>query len=648
MSSANFPMWLNFTVNVTSGDDVDYFKLVIPRNASGFALFRWVESISPDGWSATPDEFDPVGWPTVIIFESNGTNVLTTTSGPLQYDLNMSISRVTVCEYTFIVYTTDVLDYTVTNEIMLILDPDAPEINMINPSANETVITATYSPYPTDWYFVMNLTVSDAEGTHDSGIASLAVYIDDVWVDADDVAYTGLWDPPTASYYYNTTVWNLPNGTHTLNVTVVDGAGNSANLVWVFDLIVPKKVSIDPTSGTVGPDTTFNPDTLVYTGSTYTYMEKTLGTWCTVTGVPGSMTANSTVNVTVYGLPYAPGGALVYANATTDSEGAWSASFYFPTAPHGTYTVYCEDNASIWDEVEFTVLPEIIYEPLIIVGPATVTVKATGLPAYLQVIKVDIDGTDALMGVNDHVAWNWWFGYGWATDENGTLKTCYELEYPGVLTNEPGLLIPILEPGTYEISLEFWPDEGEAHTYLIWNYLYVANDFDTISAILADLDMKLDDIMSTMEVWEPVILEINDNVASIQTDLGVISANIDDILVEVTATGDGVVAIETLVGTLEGKVDTIADNTATIKTDVGTIKLDVSTGFSGLSSAVSGVAADTAEISDAVVGLDEGLEAVPGAVNNITTTVWIAVILSLIAAVAAIAAVFMINRKIAS
>ena len=114
---------------------------------------------------------------------------------------------------------------------------------------------------------------------------------------------------------------------------------------------------------------------------------------------------------------------------------------------------------------------------------------------------------------------------------------------------------------------------------------------------------------------------IDDNVATISTAIGNVTTSLDDIVDSIELVGSDVVEIKTKVGAIEGYVEDVDDGgLATISTDLGDIKADVS------------------EIKGYF----------PVEVPPVDMTpVWIAVILSLVAAIAAIASVVQISRKIA-
>ncbi|MDI9644008.1 MAG: hypothetical protein QFX35_02170 [Candidatus Verstraetearchaeota archaeon] len=144
-------------------------------------------------------------------------------------------------------------------------------------------------------------------------------------------------------------------------------------------------------------------------------------------------------------------------------------------------------------------------------------------------------------------------------------------------------------------------------------YAIIQTDLGLIQANLSALDAK--------------IVALQDNVAIIQTDLGLIQANLSALDAKVVDLQGSVATVQTSLGTLQGNVTSISGNVATIKTDVGTIKADLSS-----------VKSDVTSVKDSVskyLPVD-------------LTPVWIAVVLALIAAIASIYAIVVIRSKIAA
>jgi hypothetical protein len=139
-----------------------------------------------------------------------------------------------------------------------------------------------------------------------------------------------------------------------------------------------------------------------------------------------------------------------------------------------------------------------------------------------------------------------------------------------------------------------------------------------INGTVATIDSNVGAIKADVAIIKPKIVSVEGDVATIKSDVGSIKVDVSAIKPVVTDIKDGVATIRTTVGDISGKVITIDGNVAKVMTDVGIIKADAST-------------------------IKTSVEGVP----TLTIAIWIAVVLSLIAAIAAIYSVVTIHRKIA-
>lgn len=149
----------------------------------------------------------------------------------------------------------------------------------------------------------------------------------------------------------------------------------------------------------------------------------------------------------------------------------------------------------------------------------------------------------------------------------------------------------------------------------------VADVLDAIDGVTAIVTASAGDIATIMtDVGQIEVLvsslditAITSDLAAIQSDLGTLIIDVADLEAEVTSISGDVATVQTTLGTLQGTITDIDGTTATVETDVGTLQADV---------------------SDIKANVD-------------STPAWIAVVLSLIAAIAAIFAVITIRQKIA-
>lgn len=150
----------------------------------------------------------------------------------------------------------------------------------------------------------------------------------------------------------------------------------------------------------------------------------------------------------------------------------------------------------------------------------------------------------------------------------------------------------------------------------------INGNITSITGTLATINGKADTISSAVSGLSGTLSSISSavsGIATISTTVGSIQTSLSSIRAAVTALDGDIATIQTDLGTLQGTVTSISNGVATIQTDIGTLQADVS-------------------------GLQEDVTGVPGQVN---IPIWIAVVLALIAAIAAIASLLLVRRKIA-
>ena len=143
----------------------------------------------------------------------------------------------------------------------------------------------------------------------------------------------------------------------------------------------------------------------------------------------------------------------------------------------------------------------------------------------------------------------------------------------------------------------------------------------SIEGPIATLSSTAGTLQTTVSSLSSTISGLDGDIATITTSLGTIETSLDSIDATVSGLDGDIATIQTSVGTLEGTVTDIEDGMATIETDLGTVQLSVES-----------VQADVEDNLPVEVDM---------------TPVWIAVVLSLVAALSAIFAVITIRSKIA-
>ena len=423
----------------------------------------------------------------------------------------------------------------------------------------------------------------------------------------------------------------LPGGYYNISVTVKDRVGNAKTEVHKIKYVPPPIPEF-----TASPNTWIkNPTTGLVESEQVVYKNKILGSSVTLTDT--GFKSNTKVEFRIY-IPtyisynYTYHTFNILVNSTTaKADGSATATFIFPKAPQGTYTVSIigvdPAGTPLTKYKTVAVVCEIIFNPNEVIGPAVIDVEATGLhhPAserplpttYLLIREQSwANPKDAIMGINQHIPYNWYIDY------NGTLQN-WITKTTGVKV-EPGFSMPILQPGTYEITLLV---QGEFYYWqcITWGQpLTYTSQTNTIK-VVSTLDL-LPTINQTLDELKPIITEIRNNVVTIKTTVGTINATLEQLKPVITRIDSNVVTINTTVGTIKGTITTIKDDVAYIKTNEGW-----------------DVRVNTKDLGGVTQAANDAKQAAEG----LTLPVYLAVIFSLIAVIIAAICAVLVYRKIA-
>jgi hypothetical protein len=345
------------------------------------------------------------------------------------------------------------------------------------------------------------------------------------------------------------------------------------------------------------------------------------GTVITISSVPGYPFSTG-ADLTLY-----LNGEIVNSTAMDDRFGPTNAfsglftdiEFVVPTIAPGVYSIVLMDEygASTGTMYTFTVTPT----------PETAfsMVGTTFYPG--NTLSWSFESTDSItvnptVTVRDPTGAVWWTGV-WTPSTVGTLTTIpYQNQIFGASAVHATL--PSNAP------LGSWNWTAVYSTGSVANVkatglfsVMAAATLDTVTADIADLVDEISDISGDVATIKTDVSNVEDLVEALDIDIPDFSAltdgiadlqvSVDALDAVVTAVAGDVATVDTKVGTLEGTITSIEGDIATIETDVGTLQAD---------------------ISDVKANVDN-------------TPAWIAVVLALVAAVAAIFAVITIRQKIA-
>ncbi len=144
----------------------------------------------------------------------------------------------------------------------------------------------------------------------------------------------------------------------------------------------------------------------------------------------------------------------------------------------------------------------------------------------------------------------------------------------------------------------------------------------SISSGVATITTKVGTIQTSLDSIDAVLGYVAGDTATITTSLGTVTTSLASINPTLTSIENGIATIKTDVGTLQGTVTSISNNVATIQTGVGTLQANV-----------ANLQPDVTAAKDNSAG--------------VSTLVYVAIVLALVAAIAAIASIFLMRQKIA-
>jgi len=328
-----------------------------------------------------------------------------------------------------------------------------------------------------------------------------------------------------------------------------------------------------------------------------------------------------------------------YALKVVDQFGASTAAIYTFTVLATPVSTVTLNAASYYqgDTLSFTIFTT---ETSFTAGP-TVTIRApTGSIWWTDTWTLTPVGPTSSVQYQDQVvngnpltlpadaplgSWNWTITYkpvstGLSTKATGlftvaalpTMQTvldqldAMEATITGVITTTEGDIIAVINTKTGTITSKLDPLMPKLQA-IEDTAVIIATMLGEVQVDIAALDLAALDALGVD------ITAIKGDVATIKTNIGTVTASVSALDAKVTSLSGDVATVSTTLGTLEGTVTSIDGKVATIDTDVGTLQAD---------------------ISDVSSKVD-------------TTPAWIAVVLSLIAAIAAIFAVITIRQKIA-
>jgi hypothetical protein len=656
---------VNFTVKNIYNYPMDKVEVHIYETLSNGAFFHVLNASGLGGgttWTATKLEADTKGWhrlikfdvpagPPAITFPVNGTAVFSLSLGAYDALAGAVTGANAVEKYYRFVVTMSGEGGSKDQNIYLTFDYWPPTVDITQP-ANGSSIVGDLLPFCGNNYFKVTWQANDSTGLWYYNFLLNRTSDGLTWAYNSSHAMPLTTNNSLYSWSETFTTINFTDpmdGPYTVDVWVADRVGNIEHKSIQFTYTHPQKpfwLTTPPpytAKGFAALDTQWNATSQLVESKQVVYGNKTLGTNVTASGY--GWKPNATVTITMRIVTYDNFSTSDYevlvAKATVDTSGNFTTWFIVPKAPAGIYNVTAKSSSTDPSYVTtcaatFEILPEIILNPNPVIGPALVNVEATGFTSVAETssgrVLILCNNKDSLIGVNLQTLSFWYF------DANGTLQNILSLPaypYGGIGRHvDNGIFWPAMQPGTYNITL-FLNTAGRWWNLTHWE-TKTTFEFNNTMTVTDTLSL-LQPIKDQLNTLNATIVSINGNVATINTAVGRIETKIDAITPIIARIDGNLVTINTTIGTfnttlssINAKVSTINWNDiATITTDVGIIKGNVTS----VDGPIMTVKSDVGDIKAQVPGL--------------TTPIYIAVALSLIAAIAAIACAILVYRKIA-
>jgi hypothetical protein len=271
------------------------------------------------------------------------------------------------------------------------------------------------------------------------------------------------------------------------------------------------------------------------------------------------------------------------------------------------------------------VVEGLVVEPDQIIGPATINSTATGLAAFANsnTIALLCNDTDSLVGINYQTL------YLWYTNGNGTLATTIALRTNHFVNT--GFVMPTLQPGAYRIAV------GATGDY--WNASMPGWQSNTYSEA-PNPDARQYPVHITVADTLPGIKVSADNAAASAANAATAANN------AATAANNAVTAANNAVTAANNAV-TAANNATTAANNAATAANNAAAAATQANSTATDAKNAANNVLSAATDAETAANAAKDAANGMTIPLYLAVVLSLIAAIAAAVCAVLVYRKIA-
>lgn len=417
----------------------------------------------------------------------------------------------------------------------------------------------------------------------------------------------------TGFFNATVTVPITPIGLH--NITMIDANGQ---IFAIFLTVVPS-VTLTPTSGRVG-------DVISATGY----------------GFPASA-GTTIVNATLAW----PGLSAYIASSITDATGSFTTSFVVPQSTGGVITITAYNNVTgsfvSTAVASFTVTAGFGVSPSTFANNGTLLVVASGTgfdPTKYYLVNIDnrelamdplsTTGDSGIQANATGFLSVGFIGTGFTPGEHvislyesGTSAPAVWAVFTVLTTNDPTIAaISSLNASLASITGSI----ATLQTNIGQVQASVSSLGATISGVnsgIATITSNVGSITTQLSNLNAAIVAVQGDIATVSTSIGTITTSLSSLDAKVTSMQGSMATVQTAIGTLQGTVTALNGDIATIKTGVGTLQTSVGT-----------VQSDVTAAKDNTSGM--------------SMLIYVAIAFALIAAIAAVASILLMRKKIAS
>ncbi|MFB3890017.1 MAG: beta strand repeat-containing protein [Candidatus Bathyarchaeia archaeon] len=395
------------------------------------------------------------------------------------------------------------------------------------------------------------------------------------------------------------------------------------------------------------------------------------GTVVVVTGQYFSGSANATL---------AFGTTVVNSTATdsrfgpTNNAGTFTAQFTVPSLTPGAYTVVVTDQYGAQATTVFTILA----------APATTialrgTTYARGDALSFNIFTTDTFTAGPTVTVRDGSGQIWWTTGAGIWPLTAAADGSKSVLYQDQLINGQHLQLPADAPttGSWNWTVDYTPQSTATVTRATGLFTVAAG------ASLTAISTKLDSVASQIAGLNATLLAVNGQVVTLGTSIGTVQTSVSSLPSSIsssvsTAVSNGLATVTSSIGTittslsnLDTKLTGVSGNVATLSTSLGTVTTSLSNinpTLTSIQGDIATIKTDVGTLQGSITSVNNGVATIQTSVGTLQTSVsnlqtdvtntnnntaglppllYVAIVFALIAALAAIACIILMRRKIA-